>query len=406
MKVSIIGIGMGNPDTLTQGAARAIKNADCLIGAQRLLDCFKVTGADVFASSFAKDITVYLLANPQYKTAAVLMSGDVGFYSGAKALCKAFDDSGAGIECECVAGVSSVQYFCARLCTPWEDACLISMHARRQNLCAAVSRHNKTFVLTGSENTVQALCAELTAGGLGYVTVQAGERLSYDDEQITRGTAEELAGKSFASLSVMLITNDAYKKRYATHGLPDDSFLRGEAPMTKAEVRAVSVAALNLCQSDVLWDIGAGTGSVSVEAARVLPFGCVYAVEKNADALELLQRNKERFGVSNLNIIAGVAPEALAELPAPDAVFIGGSSGKIGDITAVVLDKNPRARIVINAITLETTSAAISVFKERKLINQSIVQLSVARAKRAGQSHMMMGQNPVYIISGGGCDEP
>ncbi|MEG1953180.1 MAG: precorrin-6Y C5,15-methyltransferase (decarboxylating) subunit CbiT [Hydrogenoanaerobacterium sp.] len=400
MKVTIVGVGMGNQKTLTLEASNIIAQSSCLIGAQRMLDSAVNAGAVRFTSCSAAEITKYLSEHPQYNDAAVLMSGDVGFYSGAKTLCQSLACC-ENIKTECVAGVSSVQYFCAKLCTSWEDAKLLSLHGRQQRLCPTVKTHAKTFALTGGENTVQALCAALTEAGLGGVFVQVGERLSYSDEHISEGTAEELSQKKFAPLSVMLVTNKKANS-FATHGLCDEDFIRGAAPMTKAEVRTVSLAALRLKKDMVMWDIGAGTGSVSIEAARVMPYGAVYAVEKNADALELLKNNKKRFSAENLYITNGTAPQALYALPPPDAVFIGGSSGCIGEIIDIVLEKNLAARVVVNAITLETLSAVTEAFVRHNLPQQSTVQLSVSRAKMVGESHMMMGQNPVYIVSGGG----
>ncbi|WP_312640837.1 precorrin-6y C5,15-methyltransferase (decarboxylating) subunit CbiE [Hydrogenoanaerobacterium sp.] len=399
MKIYIVGIGMGNPATLTQQAIQIIADSDCLIGAQRMLDSFCDVNAARFTSCSAEKIAVYLAKHPDYRTVSVLMSGDVGFYSGAKRLCELL----AGYDVECIAGISSVQYLCAKAKTSWDDAKLISMHGREQSLVTAVRHHAKVFALTGGKyQSVTELCAEFYAAGLGEVHVCVGERLSYPDEQLTYATAQECAKREFAPLSVMLVFNDNPIPLPLTHGLPDECFLRGDAPMTKLEVRTVSISALKLCHGDTVWDVGAGTGSVCVEIARILPDGKVFAVEKNPAALGLLHQNKASFGACNLHIVEGTAPAALANLPAPDAVFIGGSSGGLSDIIAAAMQKNPQVRIVATAITLETASAAMESFKRFQLSDTNIVQLSVARSKAVGGLHMMMGQNPVTIFSGGG----
>lgn len=405
-RVALIGMGMGNPDTLTVGAARKIAESDCLIGAARLLESFPESAAARFTSCSAQAIFEFLCAHPEHRSAVVLLSGDVGFYSGAKGILALLSGL-PNFETECIAGISSVQYFCARLCTPWEDVKLLSLHGRSQSLCAAVAQNRKTFALTGGENTCGALCGALTEAGLGNVRVSVGERLSYAEERVVTGTAAELAGCEFAPLSVLLAVNGNAAPPPVTHGLPDEAFLRGGAPMTKAEVRAVSICALQLRGGDVVWDVGAGTGSVSVEIARVLQSGTVYAVEKEPAALELLEQNKRRFGVQNLVVTAGTAPEVLEALPAPDAVFIGGSSGAMAETIAAILAKNPSARIVANAITIETTGAVLASFERHALRDQALVQISVARAKKAGASHMLLGQNPIAILSAGGRqDEP
>lgn len=181
----------------------------------------------------------------------------------------------------------------------------------------------------------------------------------------------------------------------------DEWFIRGDVPMTKSEVRAVSVAKLELSADSVLYDIGAGTGSVSVEAAASLPEGMVYAVEKKQEAVELLKKNREKFQAGQIRIIEGAAPEALEGLEPPTHVFLGGTSGKMENILSLLLEKNPEVRVVVNAITLESVSKVME-WTAARGIEADIVLVSVSRAKAAGRVHMMMAQNPVYIISFGG----
>ena len=191
----------------------------------------------------------------------------------------------------------------------------------------------------------------------------------------------------------------------AVHGISDGEFLRGKAPMTKEEVRTVSLSKLRLSEDSVCYDVGAGTGSVSVEMALRAWMGQVYAIEKKEDALALLKENKKKFAVDNLVIIPGVAPEAMTELPAPTHAFIGGSSGNMQDIINLLLEKNPKVRIVINCITLETVTEAMNAIRDFGLEDVDIVQLAAARSKSIGRYHMMMGENPIYIISCSGRGE-
>ncbi len=191
------------------------------------------------------------------------------------------------------------------------------------------------------------MCQELVERGLGDVQLSVGERLSYSDERIVTGTAAELAGETFADLSVLLAENpDPVVRPWNGSGLPDGAFLRGDVPMTKEEVRSLALSKLRLEEHHVVWDVGAGTGSVSVECALSCPAGRVYAVEKKDAALALLAENKARFHAVNLEIVAGTAPEALTNLPAPDRVFLGGTSGSLEEILQVVFHKNPAARVV------------------------------------------------------------
>ena len=175
--------------------------------------------------------------------------------------------------------------------------------------------------------------------------------------------------------------------------------------MTKSEVRAVSISRLELAPDSVLWDVGAGTGSVSVEASFLLPEGQVYAVEKNPQAVELIRRNREKFGRDNLTVISGDAPRALGQLPDPTHVFLGGSGGRMGEILDLAMGRNPRVRVVINIISLESLGEAVS-WLERRKISGEIVSLQTARGRRAGRYHLMEGQNPVYVIAFGGEESP
>ncbi|MBS5064304.1 MAG: precorrin-6Y C5,15-methyltransferase (decarboxylating) subunit CbiT [Hungatella hathewayi] len=187
----------------------------------------------------------------------------------------------------------------------------------------------------------------------------------------------------------------------------DEWFIRGEVPMTKAEVRAVSISKLELRPDSVLYDIGAGTGSVSIEAASQLVDGHVYAVEQKLEAVELIEANIRKFGaegiikIEGISVVTGTAPEALSGLPRPTHAFIGGSSGNLEGLLEVLLEKNPDIRIVINIIALETLTQTMTLLGKRG-IEAEIVSMQVAKARTVGNYHLMQGQNPVYIVSFGG----
>lgn len=397
-KVYLVGIGMGNPDTLTFGAAAAIKESQLIIGAQRLLDSFEQFEGKRLALVRTSDIT-QAIQESAYNTISVLLSGDQGFYSGAAGLYNALE----GCRVQAIPGISSPVYFCAKLKKPWQNAYLVSAHGRSCNVVGAVQSHATTFALTGGTAKVHEICQELCERGLGQVRVFAGERLSYPDERIVCGTAEELALFKFLDLSVMLVENDAPLQRtYTAPSCTDNDFYRGNAPMTKEEIRELSVCKLHLKPWHTVWDIGAGTGSVSIEIALATVQGQVISVEQKQDALEVLSQNKERFGVNNMRIVAGKAPDVLAVLPAPDRVFIGGSSGNMTSIMRCALRKNPSVRFVITAITLETIGCALKSFEELGLSGVEVVQVNVARSRKAGSYHLMTAENPVYIMSAQG----
>ena len=397
--VTLAGIGPGGADAMTREVLDACAGADCLIGAQRMISAVLRPGQHAHAAVAAADIAAYIRANPEYRRFTVALSGDTGFYSGAKKLLPLLSD------CNCrvtvLPGLSSLSVLCARLGASYEDAETLSLHGREGSLVPAARRNRLLFVLTGGEKDPGAVCRELTAAGLGDLTVHVGERLGYPEEKITSGPAEELTAGEYDSLSAVLIENPG-SLTPATPGLPDGSFLRREGvPMTKREIRALALCRLAPARDAVCWDVGAGTGSVSVELALLADRGRVYAVERDAEALGALEYNKARFGLGNLTVVPGSAPEALQSLPAPTHVFLGGTGGKIREILNLIREKNPRARIVAAAVTLETVAELTEAMDGLPPGETDAVCLNVSRAKKAGPYHLMTAGNPVYLFSFG-----
>lgn len=397
LRVNIVGIGPGNPDLLTGEARQAIAASNILLGDKRMLSAFADSSKTVYDTIKTSAIAeVAAKADPARDVLAVLVSGDVGFFSLAKTI------SGKLPDCECVryCGISSLVYFASKLQLSWDDAKIVSMHGRDQNLVAAVAQNKKVFSLTGGDHSPQALCKQLCEHGLGQVLVYVGENLSYPEEKITQGTAEEISALSFPSLSVMMLLNDEANCFEPTvHGLADDLFMRSKVPMTKQEVRSVSMSKLMPKATDVIYDIGAGTGSCSVELALIAKQGKVWAFERNPVAVELLGKNKDLFGLTNLDVIAGEALENIKTMPAPDCVFVGGSGGDLCEMLDVIYAKNSKCRIVINAITVETLAQVAAYYKEHPDYSLEIVNVFVARSKKLGSYNLMMAQNPVYVMT-------
>lgn len=394
--VYIIGIGPGANRTMTREAEDIIRNSDCLIGDKRMLKPFEHLNKPVFLSSSVVEICDYLAGRGENDQAAVLVSGDVGFYSLAKRLAAVNPEK----KVELICGISSLQYFCAKHKIPWEDVNVLSLHGRKGTAVNRVRNHPAVFIMTGGSVTPAQVCRELCQAGLEQAKVSVGEDLSYPWERITTGTARTLAEKDFSALSVMLVFNDKISPPgFVTHGLPDELFRRGRTPMTKQEVRTVILSKLQLKLTDIAFDIGAGTGSVAVEMALRLTDGEVYALEKDAEAVRLLEENKQLFSAYNLHIRQTVAPDGLAELPVPDKVFIGGSGGNLQAILKAVYARNPLARVVISAITLETLSATVTYYQDRPDLNVEIISVAVARAQKLGNYNLLKGQNPVFIIT-------
>lgn len=398
-KIFIIGIGMGNPETITMRGKKIIEESQGLAGADRMVESFRQPGLEICRTIDPVEIHQWIREREDLQKISVLMSGDVGFFSGAKKLNGLLEEE--GYDTELIPGISSLQYLCAKVKVPWEDVKIMSLHHHDNNFLGAVQTSKKAFLLAGGERTPGHVCRELTRVGLGEVTVIIGANLSYPQEKIVRGTAESLGRKDYPSLSVMLIENPCpLSKSIETHGIADEEFIRGEVPMTKEEIRSVAVSKLGIGKEDVIYDIGAGTGSVSVEMALQAMEGRVYAIEVNREALGLLAQNREKFGISNLEIIPGSAPEALEGLPSPDKVFIGGTKGKMAEILRHIAKVAPEAKVVINAIALESVADALSALKENGFAKVNTVQLSVARSRKVESYTMMTGQNPVFIIRG------
>lgn len=402
-KINIVGIGVGNISQMTFEASNAIKQSDVIIGAKRILESCVGFNKPMHCAFMPNEVLEYINSleeaskhcHKEHRTIAILLSGDVGFYSGAKKLLDTLKDYDTNIIC----GISSPIYLCSKLGFSWDDISLCSLHGRDNNIIHSVKTSFRTFTLVGGEYGVNELCDLLIDYNFSDVKLYIGEKLSYTDEKITVGTASELGKCAFDKLASVIIENGNYNTKLNV-GLDDEAFIRfDKVPMTKSEVRAVSISKLKLSNDSVVYDIGAGSGSVAIEMAMQAYNGIVYAVEKSHEAIELINKNKMHLAVPNLEIIEGFAPEAIKDLPKPTHAFIGGSSGNLSKIVEMLLEKNKNVRIVINAITLETMAEAIDCIKRFNFENAEIVNLSVSKSRKLGNYNMMMAQNPIYIIS-------
>lgn len=392
--ITIVGVGAGSAGSMMLDAEKACREAELIIGAKRLTDGLARFRKPVENAISARDINELIRKSP-YRNIAIAMSGDTGFFSGTKSLLPLIADMHPTV----LPGISSIAYFCSRIGASWDDALLISTHGRSCNYIAKIRKNPKVLALTGGRCGAAELIASLKDNGLGHIHITVGENLSYENETITSGTAAELDGRPFDSLSVILAENPEAAKVIVTRGLPDSAFVRTDVPMTKQEIRTVTLSKLELTKSAVCWDIGAGTGSVSLEMAECCEDGEVYAVEQREDGCELIEENKRRLGISNVTVIHGTAPDILRQLPVPTHVFIGGSGGNLRGIMALVLERNPAARIVLNTVTAETFAETIEALKAMPVREPDIVQISAARGRKLGGYHLMTAMNPVFIIS-------
>lgn len=410
----LIGTGMGGPEQMTGFAARCLKEADAVAGAKRILKSVEnfLEGKPVLTCYEAEKIGKWLEdQKKKVRTAAIVFSGDTGFYSGAWKVKEYLEKSGWKVIL--IPGISSVSYFSARLGIPWQDAKIISLHGREESYLEAIRKNSRCFLLLGEHPDAEELCGELLQNGLGECRISFGSCLSYEEEQICAGTVKELLDggrkslKALGKLVCCFVENPFSRQDLAFlaegFSLKDESFIRGNVPMTKEEIRTLSLAKLRLYPGACLYDIGSGTGSVAIAAGRILEdeSSRIFAVEKNPEGLELIEKNRRKLipNKKRFTIVPGTAPEALSDLPAPTHGFIGGSGGKLLSILEVLLKKNPRIRIVITAITLETLSECLKAMKCWEFARTEIIQAGIARTLEAGPYHMQKSENPVYIIT-------
>ena len=402
--VYLVGMGPGSYGAMTRETYDALERADVIIGAKRLLEsvppeftaekCPAVMPADILNIIKEKQIT-------GNETFTIAMSGDTGFYSGTRGLAPVLEE--AGMEYRVMPGISSVQVMSARLADPWQDWNLYSAHGKNCDAVAAVMGGKKTFFLTGGDLGPADLARQLTEAGLGSLRMWIGENLSYENEKITETTAEEAMKMDPDVLAVVLTDKVPEPECKApAPGIADSFFVRGKVPMTKQDVRSAVAGRLAVRPGEVCWDVGAGTGSVTVEMALMSKGGRTFAVETNPEGVELIKTNKARFGAWNINVVEGMAPEALKDLPAPDAVFIGGTKGQMGPILDVVKEKNPDARVLITAIAVETLGEAIKELSDRGW-EVDVAEIQSSYGKKVARLNMMMANNPIFIITGG-CD--
>lgn len=391
-KIYIVGIGMEGVKTLTKQALECIEKSDILIGAERMLKPFENLKKTCFQTYITEEIYNYIIKS-DCKKISVLMSGDCGFYSGAEKILKKLED----FDTEVISGISSPIYFCNKIKKPWQNIKFISLHGKKQNILRNIASNQYCFFLLGTVS-VGSFCRYLFDCSLSEVKIYVGENLGYDDEKIHVGKIDDFARCGFSKLSVILTENPDYEKSKRS-GIPDNEFIRGKIPMTKSEIRSLIISKLEINNDSICWDIGCGTGSVSVEMALQCTDGKVYSVDKNSDAVNLTALNSEKFLCDNIDIRHCDIMEIIEILEAPDKVFIGGSSGKIPEILEIIYKKNPLADVVVTAVSVETLNQSIEMF-EKFGITAETVQISAVRTHKIGSHTMFNAENPVFIIKG------
>ncbi|MDE7312941.1 MAG: precorrin-6A reductase [Eubacterium sp.] len=413
IEITLAGIGMGSPGCMTKEVEWAVSEADYVFGAQRLLDGV-CAGAEKHPFYQAQQVLPFLhhiLAQKEtwaVKKAVILFSGDSGFYSGCQALYKALEtqvrQNRLPASLRVLPGISAVAYLAACLGESYHDAAVYSIHGKKlDHLARRIQCSPKTFLLTSGVKDINWLGRLLTDAGMTECEVITGYQLSYPKQRIERHTPSECGMLNEEGMYTCLIKNPYAAKRRLTHGIADKEFLRDRVPMTKEEVREAGICKLHLHEQAVVYDIGSGTGSVSVEIAGLSDCLQVYAIEQKPEAVALLEKNKEKFRLQNITVVSAQAPEGFLGLPMATHAFIGGSGGRLKDILEALWQVNPAMRVVIHAASMETICEITKILTEwkaqRRIKEEEVVQIQVNRAKKAKSYHLMQSENPVWICA-------
>jgi precorrin-6B C5,15-methyltransferase / cobalt-precorrin-6B C5,C15-methyltransferase len=402
--VAVVGIGEDGLDGLQPAARQAIDAADLLVGGERHLQFLAEHPAErvVFkrdAAALAEHVE-RLVENG--RRVAVLASGDPVFFGIGPLLVERL---GAG-RVRIYSHAGAVQLAFARLGLAWQDARVLSAHGRPlEPVIAEGLAYAKLAILTDSLHTPAIIARRLLEAGMEPdARAWCLERLDGPAERIQHGTLAECSSWTSDPLNVLVIVRDpaVVRGRPLAFGLPETAYAHQRGQITKADVRALSLVRLRVRPGDVVWDVGAGSGSVSIEAAGLCaPSGVVYAIEYRPDQQACIAENIDRFGVVNVVRVPGEAPAALADLPDPDGVFVGGSGGRVESILETTLARlRPGGRLVLNMATLEGVHAATTLLGGRG-IPFDLVQVSIARATTVGvgAGTRLAPQNPVFIVS-------
>ncbi|MFC1943486.1 precorrin-6y C5,15-methyltransferase (decarboxylating) subunit CbiE [Chloroflexota bacterium] len=404
-KVYIIGVSFGGPTSLLPEIHRLVNDAEIVFGGKRLLDMFpSLSGQKIVIKNNLDEAADLIKANLGHKRMIVLASGDPGFYGIARYL----TDKLGKDALEIIPNVSAMQLAFARIKESWDDAILASVHSRPiEDIIDMVRSSHKIGIFTDDEHTPGKIAGVLQRHGIDNCRAYVCQDLGSEQENIIATDLYSLKKAEFSPLNVLILIRDAQEAggnvpTQQLLGIPDERFHRLEGGLiTKMEVRAVSLARLCLTANSIVWDIGAGSGGISIEASLLASKGSVFAIEKNSDAVAVIRENIRRFDRHNIKVIQALAPEYLERLPDPDAVFIGGSGGRMGEILRVICDRlQPGGRIVINAATLETLHTAVESLKANRFAVE-VTLVNVAHSKDILNLTRLEALNPVFVIGGG-----
>ena len=412
-RLTVAGIGPGEADYILPAVIKKMKKAHTVIAAKRILPVLKKLCQDVNSEADSENSKPVFLAMGKIKDTleqigeilskgqdvVMAVSGDPLMYSLYRTICN--DPISEGWEVDLIPGVGSLQMLGAAFGETMEEALIISVHGRAKtagSIALAVAENPKVFFLCSKEQGPAWLSQIMLDYHMDHVTVCAGANLSYEDELLESGTPEEMVQKEFPSLCVAMIKNPEPHQIVRPCFLSDEDFERDKTPMTKEEIRVLILHKMKLHPDDIVWDIGAGTGSVSIECARQVPFGTVHSVERNETAVKLIYKNKEKFSADNLFIYEGDSAKTACTLPEPDKVFIGGSGKELSQILETIAAFPKKIKVVISAVTIETIAEANELLGKYDT-DFDVIQATVGRGRKIGNYHIMDTNNPVMIFT-------
>lgn len=395
-KIYLVGAGITGWEGYGSRALEVIANAEVLIGHQRHLDNFPDFSGEKLLLEDLSVMLEFLRTTP--KRAVVLGSGDPNFFGIGRFLLRNLPKE----RIEIFPNVTSVQYAFARIKEPWDDAIFVSVHGR--GLGRAIDRiiaAEKVAVLTDKINNPAAIASELIERGAEGYDAWLCENMGLSDEKFTKIDLKGLQTLAASELNILILIKvwEPNLVHYPLIGIDDDEFATVKKLITKQEVRAVTLAKLQLQDDFTIWDIGAGSGSISIEASNLVPNGKLFAIEHNPQCIAFIEENLKKFVARNVKLVEGEAPDVLEELPDPDRVFIGGSGGMLEEvIEAVDRRLKPEGLIVLNAVTLNTLTKAVE-FLEDHGYSVEVTCVNIAKTRALSEYKLLEAQNPVYIIS-------
>ncbi len=405
-KIHIIGIGEDGLDGLTDAARRLVTEAELLIGEAHCLSLVpEATGEQVVVGANLDDIATRLREGADRST-VVLATGDPLFYGVARFLC----DKLGKERFDVVPHVSSMQLAFARVKESWEEAFLTNLAGHSvEAVLGQIRTAEKVGLFTSEGSPPNVVAKTLLENGLDNFTAYVCENLGSPDERVTQGELAELAAQEFGTLHVMILVHkpsvpdrptDAAGRRL--FGNPDEAFLQSKPKrglLTPCEIRSMALSELDLGPSSVVWDVGAGSGSVAIEAAQIASDGQVYAIEMDADDHDLIKQNAARFGVANLTAVLGRAPDAWEELPDPDCIFIGGSGRQLSRLIELAYSRlKVGGRMVATMGSIDNLSDAQALLRQ-VCPNVSIWMMNFARGTYQLERIRFEAINPTFVVS-------